>query len=150
MEKLLAQEYLLDRKFQEYNTSKCNLIEVSNSRYELIVTVTCQFPKFLITKYEFYRETKINDKIDDLLSKRQNDQERLLNEIKQDSDLQYAAVLMLIEKTDNQNVELQNQISLIENQLSNLTVLELNNKALHLDKHVVSIFTIFFFLKIIC
>lgn len=44
---------------------------------------------------------------------------------------------MLIEKTDFRNIELQNQMTVIENQLGNLTALELKNRSLHMDKYTV-------------
>ncbi|XP_065200752.1 E3 ubiquitin-protein ligase LRSAM1-like isoform X2 [Planococcus citri] len=113
MEKLLIQESLIDKKVQEYNLAKNCLIEDSS-----------------------LGRKEMNDKIENLLSTRKNDQERLLNDIKEDVDLQYAAVLTLIEKVDDRNVELRNEISLVENQLSNLTVMELKNKELHLNKHI--------------
>ncbi len=73
-----------------------------------------------------------------MLCKRKKEQNSLVNEIKQDADLQYAAVLMLIEKSDYRNIELHNQIALVQYQLSKLTTLELRNRRMQINEHIVS------------
>lgn len=113
MEKLLADEYSLLKKFEENDTARRNTIETFNLKEE---------------------EFKL--KIENLLSKRKEERNGVLNSLKQDRDLQYAAVLILLEKSDSHNIELQNQIAIVQNQLSNLTALELQNKKMYLNNHI--------------
>lgn len=74
-----------------------------------------------------------------LLSIRHHEQKSLINDIKSDIDLQHVALVMLMEKSDYHNIELQNQIALIQNQLSNLTTLELQNRRFNMAMHVVRV-----------
>lgn len=80
------------------------------------------------------------------MSERRNEQCALIDGIQEDINLQYAAVLMLIQKSDYRNFELQNQISIVQSQLSNLTAIELQNRNFSMSKHIVSLFSYLFYL----
>lgn len=83
-------------------------------------------------------DQELENRIINLLSERRNAQCSLIDGIQTDTNLQYAAVLMLIQKSDYRNIELQNQISIIQSQLSNLTAIELRDRELSVNKHIVS------------
>ncbi|XKL68710.1 hypothetical protein PGB90_006479 [Kerria lacca] len=116
MEMLLLDEYNLTKILKENDIIRKNFINVSS-----------------------VREIQIKEKISELLVKRKNEQNILINSIKEDTELQYAALLMLIEKIDSRNVEFKNQIAVIQTQLSNLTVLEIHNKNLRKDKNIIDL-----------
>ncbi|KAK7582361.1 hypothetical protein V9T40_013806 [Parthenolecanium corni] len=113
MEKVFAEEYKLSLKLKENDISRQNLVQVSN-----------------------LNDKQLEDKIFNLLSERRNEQCALIDGIQEDINLQYAAVLMLIQKSDYRNFELQNQISIVQSQLSNLTVIELQNRNFSMSKHI--------------
>lgn len=85
----------------------------------------------------FTREEELQSKVETFLSVRHDQRKSLISDIKSDTDLQHAALLVLLEKSDSRSIELHNQIILIQNQLLNLTSMELQNKRLNMDLHIV-------------
>lgn len=76
----------------------------------------------------YHEEKEWENKIYDLLITKKEQRNQFLDELSNDTNLQYAAVATLLEKTDTRSIALKTEVLMIENQLSNLTVLELEKK----------------------
>lgn len=79
-----------------------------------------------------------NTHLQEVLKDQETHQEELITEIQKDIELQRFAVGALLEQSDARCWSLMQQVRLVENELANLTVIEMSRRKLQVDEQLVN------------